>query len=354
MRISAALLLLAIVILLLANLIVIPIIGMNIVTDFYFETGGVYSQYNYKDHLLLVNNKGMMEVDEKGKEKWNVEKQLTNFLVDIAGEYIMFADLEGTPYAGVYKDGKVQQEIKPSSGIITAKVNKNGYAAVAVKEDGYKGMVSVYTNRQKNLYTWHSGEGYITDVELSENNRYLAVAQMMTDGETAYTRINFIDIRKGETIATANRENVIVSNLNYEKDGSLITVSDQDAAGYAADGKLLFEINLEGKKPTLFQTEEDNLLFLSADGRGNSILDIYTKRGKLKGTYTANGEIKNIAVCGSVIVANQMRDVLYIGTNGKLRRTVPIDHDIKSIGIFGNRRNVLVMGGNKADIIRIR
>ncbi|MEG1880252.1 MAG: DUF5711 family protein, partial [Oscillospiraceae bacterium] len=174
------------------------------------------------------------------------------------------------------------------------------------------------------------------------------------DGDEVYSRIQFIDIFRGEIVSTAFCESALVANITFDKNDDVVAVSDKNVVGYTKKGKQRFDINLAGKKTTNFILGNDMMTFLTADSRGNSILEIYSTGGRLIGTYSTNGEVKNVAMCGDTIALNTMRDVLYVNSRGKLKRTVSIEHDIKTIGIFGNERDVLVIGGNKADVVRIK
>ncbi|MEG2381284.1 MAG: DUF5711 family protein [Oscillospiraceae bacterium] len=353
-RIAISLLIIAILIILIINMGVLPHLNKKELSESSLESGGAYSQYTYGDDVLLLSNKGLTAIDRSGKKKWKVEAQLTSPLIDIDEKYILIADLDGNNYTATYKDGKIQHEFKVQNDIISAKVNKSGNTAIATEEAGYKGMVSVFNNRGDNIYTWHSGEGYIVDVDISDNSRYLAVSQMMSDGDEVYSRIQFIDIFRGEIVSTAFCESALVANITFDKNDDVVAVSDKNVVGYTKKGKQRFDINLAGKKTTNFILGNDMMTFLTADSRGNSILEIYSTGGRLIGTYSTNGEVKNVAMCGDTIALNTMRDVLYVNSRGKLKRTLSIEHDIKTIGIFGNERDVLVIGGNKADVVRIK
>ncbi|MEG1442415.1 MAG: DUF5711 family protein, partial [Oscillospiraceae bacterium] len=251
-RIAISLLIIAILIILIINMGVLPHLNKKELSESSLESGGAYSQYTYGDDVLLLSNKGLTAIDRSGKKKWKVEAQLTSPLIDIDEKYILIADLDGNNYTATYKDGKIQHEFKVQNDIISAKVNKSGNTAIATEEAGYKGMVSVFNNRGDNIYTWHSGEGYIVDVDISDNSRYLAVSQMMSDGDEVYSRIQFIDIFRGEIVSTAFCESALVANITFDKNDDVVAVSDKNVVGYTKKGKQRFDINLAGKKTTNF------------------------------------------------------------------------------------------------------
>ena len=53
-------------------------------------------------------------------------------------------------------------------------------------------------------------------------------------------------------------------------------------------------------------------------------------------------------------MVSNSRSVMRVSGRGRLRQTTEIEHDIMSVGVYGNGRNALALGGNCADIVRIR
>ena len=136
---------------------------------------------------------------------------------------------------------------------------------------------------------------------------------------------------------------------------NITAVGQSKIFGFSKKGNKNFEIDLAGKSPVKYDVENgDNLLFLCRDSRGNSVLEIYSISGKYLGSYTSSDEIKNIAGYNDNIIAATSRNLICLNYKGKLKKSIEISHDIMSIGIYGNERNVLVLGGNKADIVRIK
>ena len=155
--------------------------------DIPFEAGSPYSVYPAGDDVLVYNNRGAKAVNEKGNIKWEIGTALSEPLVDTADDYVLLCDLAGNHYAASYKGGRQMFEYKLGNDIISAKITDKGYAAFATDTDGYKGKVTVFNKRGRELYVWNSGGGYITDIDLTDNGRYIAAAQLTGDGEEAST-----------------------------------------------------------------------------------------------------------------------------------------------------------------------
>ncbi len=320
-----------------------------------FNTSHEYNALAIDSKVLIYNNSTVKAIKADGKVEWEINETLSNPLMEVGGDYVLLVDLAGNHYAASYKNGKKVQEFKMENDIISAKVTKSGYTAFATDTDGYKGRVTVFNKRGKELYVWNSGSGYISDIEISDNGRYLVVAQLVTDSDQVETRLQFIDTRRGEIMATSVRRGEIAINMNFVSSNRLILATDNHIVGYNPSGKEKFNISLIGKSPSLYSIDtEDTIGVVTLDNHGNSVLELYSVSGRLRGTYTANGDIRAISISEKSAVVAQQRGLTRVNARGKERKTLRVEHDIKAIGYFGSGKRVLAVGAAQADTLSIK
>ncbi len=338
------------------NLVVLPNTAYRPYSGIEFDTGGDYEQHAFGDDLLLLNKNGIKLIDNKGRYIWEEQMTLTNPTIDISGKYALLADLEGNCSLNLYNiKGKNIVTYPINTDLLSAKVNKNGTAAAAVAAEGYKGAAVVFDRKGNEIFRWNSGEGYIIDLDISDDGKSIAVAQMMSDGEETYSKIHVINISSGNESGSYICEGSLVASVEFDDSGRIIAVAQNKVYGLNKKGGEKFIIDLAGKSAERYNvTDGGSLLFLCRDNRGGTVLEIYNKNGKLTGVFTGCDDIKRMACHGGTIVVSSSRNVMRVSERGKLRSTTDIEHDIMGIGVYGNQRNVLVLGGNRADIIRIR
>lgn len=306
---------------------------------------------SYGENVLLYNNQSMKAINHKGDLLWTVKLALSAPVVEQGGDYILAADLEGSHKATLYKKGETVREYTPGKDLISAKVNAKGTCAFALSADGYKGSVLVVDKKGKELFRWNSNDGYIMDLDLSDNGHYLAVAQLHGEGETAGSKIQFIDLYQKRVIRTAEQTDAIVGEVCFAGN-RLITVSDIDLVGYSGSGKEQYRVSFVGKRPGLYDmTGEDLLAFVVSDNRGNTVLELYNLRGKKTGSFVTDGPITAMAVYGDGVVFSCQRELLQINQRGKLKKRIPCEHDIKEVGVFGNGKTVLAVGSTKTELL---
>lgn len=352
-RLTTSVVVLALVLIFLLN-IFFPVGGKK-EAELDFDAGGDYRQTAYGNNLLIYNNAKIKEVNKKGKDVWSADIYMTNPAVDVGGDYVVAADLEGQNSTYVYKNGRQLHEYKVGYTVFAAKISENGYTAIAHDASGYKGRITVYDPDGNEAFVWNSGDGYLTDIDISDNGRYVAAAQIMTDGEETYSRLRVLDVRRQTEVSTTVRDGVMMSCLKFYGNDKIVAVSDRDLSAYTRSGSLRYEVSFVGKNPSAFCIESERVMtFVTMDSRGNDLLEIYGADGKLRGTYTAEGKLNNVTVCGNTIVANERREVLRISPSGKVKKRVQVSHDIKLLGLYGDGNDVLAIGNTEANIVKVR
>lgn len=317
------------------------------------EPGVSYQTAAYGKDVLFISGEGVRAYNTSGQEIWKIQSANTNPFIDISEKYLLLGELSGKTFS-VYSGSKELRTCKLENNLISARLNKNGYVVLLCEEAGYRGMAAVQNLKGNEIFRWYSGEGYVIDAALSDDNRYLAVAQLMTNKEKVYSRVMFFDIEKNEQISTEEREDCIIAKVQFSS-GGWITVSDSEMLGFSKDGKRKYEVGFQGRTVTAFDIENpNNLVFAFINNQNNTALEMYDKNGKLRGSYAASGELKNLSAEGEVILCSQLRALMYLDPSGRLRKSENIAHDIKSVQLFGDRKHVLVMGGSTANILKIR
>lgn len=318
-----------------------------------FETGTESSAVVYGRDILLVNNEGISAVDRSGREVWGVSCAATTPVVEIKNKYIMHADLNGKA-VNLYKKDRLETQIKTEREILSARMNKNGYIAVVTDESGYRGMVTVYSASGREVFRWHSGSGYIADVALLSDNS-IAVAQILTDGETVRSKVLMPDMKGGgETKCVAELDGLAV-RLSADSGSKLCVICDKTMYAFKANGKELFKIDFQGRALCGYDIKnKGNMVLEFEDGLGNTVLESYSAKGVLRGSYSAGEKLGAFAVSGECILAAGQQSVVRLNPEGKVKGKCEISHNIDKMAIFSGRRRFIAIGGNGAELLGCR
>ncbi len=318
-----------------------------------FQVGVDYNMVAYGKDMLLVDNEGIVAFDRNGREAWNIVASATSPHVTVKDKYILLTDIGGKSVKLFNKDKTVTQ-IQTENEILCAKLNKNGTMAVATNELGYKGMVTLYSRSGEEQFKWHSGAGYIGDLDIAPNGK-LALAQLMTNKEEIYSRILLIDPSDDAEPKNVGEYRGIVFKIQFRDNGSFVALSDGGMVGFKKSGKQRFEVDFQGRKPLLCNIDNDNNMVIAFDsGLNSSVLESYSSKGKLRGSFDAKAQVHSLDVCGECIVAAKRDGIAYINPKGVLKKEIKAKKDVKSIKIYSSRDKIMSLGGNSAELIKIK
>ncbi len=322
-------------------------------TKLSFQKGINYDAVPYNKGVLLIGGDSVSLIDSRGRESWSIVSSFTSPMVLTKNKYIMLADQKGTTVS-VYENDRIISQIKTEREILTAKLNKNGYVAVATEELGYKGAVHVFDKDGTEVYKWLSGSGYIGDIDISSKNQ-LAVAQLMTDKEQIYTRILTFETKSEKEPKNIAQIDGIVMKLKYKSNGGIVAICDNGVYGFKWNGARDFVIDFDGRTAIGCNIENDNnMVFAFDSGLNNTILESYSSKGKRRGSYETNGEMTSFDVSGERIMVVTINGVYRITPKGKEKSHTVNPYDIKLIKIFPGRGQLLSIGSGTAEIISIK
>ncbi len=317
---------------------------------FTVSSGTEYQAMEYKNHVLMVNNEGMSLVDKRGETLWNVPLPITSPMVFIEDEYILLIDARGKT-AHLYKGDKEISFALVENEILTASLNKKGTFALVTSETGYKGKVAVYSRKGEEIFNWHSGEGYISAIDLSDKN-ILAVSQVRTDN--LFSRVMGINVRSGKETFTFDKEEVIFASLDFGEDGEVVALSEKALVGISKSGKERFSVDLRAMDIKYYDIKGENIIIASEGPLNNTVINRYTRRGRARKAMECEEELQNISSYGDKL-AGTYKDVLaFVKPGRKIVPYVNLNQDVKNICFFNRGRNVLVVGSGRASIYRFK
>lgn len=318
-----------------------------------FQTGVDYDIVTYGNDLLLINHEGITALNRSGNEMWNIVFSMTTPMADVRDDYIMVADMNGKT-VNLYEKDVLVSQIKTEKEIISAKVNKNGYIAVATDELGYRGLITVYDKSGNEVFKWHSGAGYIGDTDISDRN-IIAVSQLMTDREKIYSRIVTLNVKSEEEKVLTDTIDGVVMDVEYRDNGEIVAVSDTEVCGFKKNGALKFRTDFRSRKLSGYDIgDEHNMVFAFLSGLNTTILESYSAKGELRGSFESHSKIETFDVSGEYILAASTGKVIRCNPKGELKFESEISHDIKKVGILPGRSKFIAIGDGVAKIIGLR
>ena len=230
-------------------------------------------------------------------------------------------------------------------------VNKNGYVAVIVSGTSYKSVVILFDSKGNELFKTYLSSNMAIDADISNDNKYLSIAEIDYSGSIIKSMVKNISIEKATKDPTNSvvyaynlKENILLTNIKFQDKNTLICMCN--------DGIYSFNISdFSDRKLIEFDDYEfidihlkNNLLYTSTKNYGfssTSYINIFNIQNNSINTYEFKGSIKSVYAYGEKIAINTGSQIHFIGLNGWL---------IKKYDSYSEINNIL-LGNSVAGII---
>lgn len=241
-----------------------------------------------------------------------------------------------------------QKEVE--GNITNINVNKNGYVSIVISGTSFKSIVQTYDSSGNELFKYYFATTSVIDTDISNDNKYLAIAELNFSGILVQSNIRVISIPE-ETIKythIAPADNLII-NINYNNRNELICMYDKH-----------IDLYKEGQNTELVNFDNETVLFADinlsskfvkivekSSGIFNSEIElqiINDNNTQSINTYKIEGSPKQLYVQDNMIAVNLGTSALFIDSNGWLVKKYQSSEEIKEILLCNNVAGIICKG----------
>ena len=317
--------------------------------------------YAFNKYIGVLNKTKLNIYNQNGSTEAELEIQISNPLFNSANRFLAIAENQGQKFY-LIEDKETKWEAEVEGNIEQINVNKNGYVAVAITGTSYKTVVAVYSPEGKELFKTYLSSTRATDITISNDNKYLSIAEVDTSGTIIKSSIKVISIEKARTDPTNSVEKTyegendkLITNIQYQDKNKLIcmytdkiTIIEDDQETNLIDNK---------DKKVIFQSVEltNNAVSVEEQSSGlftaNSQVNIINVDNKQTKTYTAESVTKEIITYGNKIALNLGTEVEFISTDGWLIKRYVANQEITKIVMSDNMAGIIYR--DKIEIVNL-
>ena len=320
------------------------------------------SIYAFNKYIGILNKNNFEIYDNIGKKENELTLEITKPIFSSNNRYLAVAEEKGQKLY-LIADKEVVWEKDIEGNIAQVAINKNGYVAVTIVDTLYKTTISMYDNKGEELFKTFLKSTRVVSTSISEDNKYLAIAEVDTSGTIIQSNIKIISIENGKNdaensiIKTYNGENNdLITNIKYqEKDKLLCMYADKitviktdetvENIQEYKDKKISFaSIELSNSSITV---EEKSSGIFTAD----SIVNIIDSENKSTSLYTAESVTKEIYTSNNIIALNLGAEVEFINTGGWLVKKYIAEQEITSVVLSNSIAGIIYR--DKIEIINL-
>ena len=317
--------------------------------------------YAFNKYIGILDQAKFTVYSNSGSKEKELDVQISNPLYSSANRFLAIAEKGGQKFY-LITDKDVSWDATVEGNISQVFVNKNGYVAVVITGTLNKTVIKMYNPSGKAMFTQYLSTTRAIDVSISNDNRYLAIAEIDTSKTVLQSNVKIISIEKAEKNADDYLEKTyssatgkLITNIRYQDKNKLVCMY--------TDGISVIENDQEN---TLVDTKDKKIAFQSIDIDNNicyveekssglftadSVVNITNIDNKSSKQYTVNYVAKEIFTNVDIIALNLGTDIEFINTGGWLVKRYVANQEITNVVVSNNIAGIVYR--DKIEIINL-
>ena len=359
------------IILAIAGLVVFGVVkGANFVIDYISQSleqaspakeitinsTGSLAYEKFQKGVLIANEGTIAYHNSKNDVVWEKSAFSGSPVIKTNDRYALVS-YTGTPNA-ILVNGPDTIPVTGNGKIVTSCINKNGYFALVMSEEGYKNQIVVFDNNGHVIYKWHSAENYVTCVAISPDNKNMAASTIGFGGNKFTNGVMIFDFAQEKPYAGQQEEENIIMSIDYVSKRRLVVIGDKNATYYKTNGKKIRTIDYEGRKLTTYDVcdGKNTVLCFAKDDSAMSSSDIYSynTRGRQVGHFETESRVLSISCDSDEILVARERVFDVLSDKCRKKNSVQVLKDIKNSVLFDGGKKAFVISGNTGHIVKVR
>ena len=297
--------------------------------------------FAYNGYILILDQNELKFYNKHGNQEHIIDVEISNPIFEANDAYLCIAEKGGQKiYLISNKNIVWQKEIE--GNISSININKNGYVSAIISGTSYKSVVEIFDSKGNELFKNYLATTNVIDTDISNDNKYLAIAEANFSGIVVQSNIKIISIQEAQNNSseskkstyTSNPDNLII-NIKYNNKNELVCMYDThidilkenqstELINFQNDKVLFADINLSNKFMKVTQKSEGVL-------NSKIELQIVNSNNQIANTYKLENVPKKVYIQNDMIAINLGTSVLFINDNGWLVKEYKSYEEVQKI-----------------------
>ena len=319
--------------------------------------------FAYSKYIAILKDNTLTTYNSSGKIEAENNIQITNPITTSNGKYLIIAEQDSSKIY-LLKDNNIRWEKTLEGNISRISVNSSGYSAIILKGTAYKSVVLLLDDSGNEMFKYYMSSTIAVDASISEDNKYVGIAEVNTSGTLIQSNIKILSIAKAKEnpteaiVYTYNAPlNSLVLNIKYQNKNKLVCEYDNEIHVIKdnVDTKIT-DINTDQEKITYYSIELDNNIVKNVEENAslfatNTAIKIINSTTQKENTYKFEGVIKEMYCSGSKIALNLGSEIHFVDTNGWLIKKYTSNQEVRKIVISNEVAGIIYR--NKIELIKL-
>ena len=249
----------------------------------------------YDKYIGVLEQNVFKIYNKAGAQEQSLDIDISTPIFESNGEYLCIAQKNG-PKIYLIANKNIVWQSEVDGKISSVSVNKNGYVTVTISGTSYKTVLMTYNSQGNELFKTYLSTTNVIDTDISNDNKYLAIAEVNFSGIVVQSSIKVISIEEAQKKSSEPikythlaQSNDLLINIKYHNKNELVCMYD----GH-------IDVFKEGQNTQLINFSEHDLIV--ADINFSDKISTVVK--KSTGLFSAEAEMK-------IINTNNQKEVIY-------------------------------------------
>ena len=317
--------------------------------------------YAFNRYIGILNQTKFTIYGSTGNKEEELEIQISNPIFSSANRFLAIAE-NGGQRLYLISDKNISWQAEIDGNISQIYVNKNGYVAVIITGTSHKAVIKTFSPDGKEMFTTFLANTRAVDISISNDNKYLAIAEVDTSGAVIQSGVRIMSVDKAEKDPTNSLEKTyksetgkLITNIKYQDKGKLICMYT-DSINIIENETESELVNSNDKKITFQSIDlENSACYVEEKSSGlftaDSIVNIINSDNKETKQYLVNYVAREIYTNGNIIALNLGTDIEFISTGGWLVKRYVANQEITNIVVSDSIAGIIYR--DKIEIINL-
>ena len=279
------------------------------------------------ENLILLTTENVSVYSDSGRLIYSMPHVYAKPGISVNGDKAVVFDRGGKGYM-LLTDKEFVYEAAVEHTIISAEYGENGTYALGTKAKDATSMLTVYNERNEAVFQWNCAYEYIASIAISKNGKFVGCAVAGAANGELFTTVQYFGVDYKEPLNTQTISGVAPLDIDFTRTDTLTLITD----------KGVYSVQRKAEKYTevvSYYSTEFNSCDMSNDGiyivtlakyGSENVFDIslYSPKGKVKTSISADFEIKTAYLSGKYIVALAENRVVVYNLNGRMVSDIEI------------------------------
>ena len=309
--------------------------------------------FGYSKYICVLAENTLKQYNSSGTLANEIELVITTPVYSVNSKYLAISEDGGTKIY-VISDNKILWEKEVDGNIDKITINKNGYVAVVLSGTAYKSVIATYDSNGTELFKTYLSSTTAQDVTISQDNEYLAFAEINTSGTTIQSNIKIISVSEAQEnpsdsiIFTYEADsNSLVTNIEYQKQNMLVCMYD-DAIHLISNeqDEVIMELEDDEQNIEFADIRLTNYIYRAIEKstglfQANTIIEMLNIETTKETVYTIDGVVKSIYCFDDMIAVNLGQELEIFNTSGWMLKQYSSSQDIQDVTFANNMAGII-------------